>query len=258
LTAADLRRLVERLGVTLAPSTVTGILDMLSALLRFAKKAGLVERNVVRDLDRDPPLQPRRPGESRRRSGCTGETSASAPRRSGSCPTRRRRHVREDTKTSASTATVPLLPGLERELCEHRARLAGVDLRRVRDDQLVFTRSRGKPQSRRNALRTLQRAAARVGLNPEGSEPVGPHDLRHSFVGLGLNDGTLTVAEASVLARPANAKVTAQIYAGLSDQAKSQLAAKLTSGLEAGNRAVRVDVGRAGDVGRDRVRPPLG
>jgi hypothetical protein len=32
LTAADLRRLVERLGVTLAPATVTGILNMLSAL----------------------------------------------------------------------------------------------------------------------------------------------------------------------------------------------------------------------------------
>ena len=52
-----------------------------------------------------------------------------------------------------------------------------------------------------------------------------------------------------------HAKVTAQIYAGVSDEAKSQLAAKLTSGLEAGDRAVRVDVGRAGDVGRDRARP---
>ena len=43
-----------------------------------------------------------------------------------------------------------------------------------------------------------------------------------------------------MLARHANAKVTTQIYAGVCDQAKSQLAAKLTSGLEEGDRAVRV------------------
>jgi integrase len=197
LTATDLRRLVERLGVTLAPSTVTGILNMLSALLRFAKKAGLVERNVVRDLDRDDRPGTQRLSEPRYLSSaelarllaelgdvfrpvillCSlaglrisetlglhwGDVRFDAKtigvwRQLDDDGT-----VREDTKTSASTATVQLLPALERELREHHARQAGVDLRRVRHDQLVFTRSRGKPQSRRNALRARQRAAAKVG-----------------------------------------------------------------------------------------------
>ena len=51
---ADVRRLVDRLGGTgLAPSTVTGILGILSGLLRYAVKGGQLERNPVRDLDRD-------------------------------------------------------------------------------------------------------------------------------------------------------------------------------------------------------------
>jgi len=37
----------------------------------------------------------------------------------------------------------------------------------------------------------------------------------------------MTLAEAAVLARHANARVTAQIYAGVSDEAKTQIAAKL-------------------------------
>jgi integrase len=94
---------------------------------------------------------------------------------------------------------------------------------------LVFTTARGRPQSRRNALRALHAAGEKAGLNPEGDEPVGLHDLRHSFVALGL-DGGLTLAEAAVLARHKNAKVTAAIYAGVSEKAKGQLAAKLVKG----------------------------
>jgi integrase len=95
-----------------------------------------------------------------------------------------------------------------------------------RTDALVFVTGRGKPQSRRNALRAVHVAGDAAGLNGDGVEPVGLHDLRHSFVALALDSG-VTLAEAAVLARHANAKVTAQIYAGVSEQAKSKIAGKL-------------------------------
>jgi len=57
VTLADVRRLVDRLNAAgLAPSTVSGILGILgilSGLLRFGVKGGQLERNPVRDLDRD-------------------------------------------------------------------------------------------------------------------------------------------------------------------------------------------------------------
>jgi integrase len=129
-------------------------------------------------------------------------------------------------KSRASAATVPLLPALARELREHRSRQAGRDLRLVHADALVFTTRRGKPQSRRNALRAVQAAADAVGLNGDGRELVGLHDLRHSFVALALEAGA-SLAEAAALARHANARVTAQVYAGLTEGGREKAAAKL-------------------------------
>ena len=120
--------------------------------------------------------------------------------------------TRVSAKSAASAATVPLLPALVRELRGHRSRQANKDLRRVHADALVFTTARGKPQSRRNALRAVHTAGDAAGLNGDGREPVGLHDLRHSFV---------------ALARHANARVTAQVYAGLSDSGRAAAAAKL-------------------------------
>jgi integrase len=136
--------------------------------------------------------------------------------------------IRNTTKTAASKADVPLLPALERELREHRQRQARVNLRLVRRDLLVFQTARGNPQSRRNALRAVHAAGDAVGLNGDGLQPVGLHDLRHSFVAVALDAG-VTLAEAAVLARHANAKVTGQIYAGVSETAKAQIAGKLTA-----------------------------
>ena len=51
---ADVRRLIDKLGLAgLAPSTVTSTVGILSGLFRFGVKNGVLERNVVRDLDRD-------------------------------------------------------------------------------------------------------------------------------------------------------------------------------------------------------------
>jgi integrase len=259
ISVADLRRLIDKLGVDLAPATVTGIVNMTSSLLQFAVKGRLVERNVVRDLVRDD-----RPGTARQHMPrwlsleeldvlCAELSDTFRPIVEACLYAALRISealglhwadldfdkktiriwrqldddgtVREATKTPSSTAMLPLLPALGRALREHRKRQAGIDLRRVHRSHLVFTTSRGKPQSRRNVLRAVHTAGTKAGLNPEGAQPVGLHDMRYSFVGLSLESASLP--ETSVLARHANPRVTAQLYAGVTDKAKSQLAAKL-------------------------------
>jgi integrase len=257
---ADVRRLVDRLGAAdLAPSTVTGTLGILSGLLRFGVKGGLLERNPVGDLDRDDRPGAARLTEPRYLSAAELElllasvtdtfrpavaTCAFAALRISEALGLRWRDVdfaaatiavtgqlgangeRVPVKTAASAATLPMLPALARELREHRSRQAGRDLRRVQADALVFTTSRGKPQSRRNALRALHAAGEAAGLNGDGREPVGLHDLRHSFVALALASG-VSLAEAAALARHANARVTAQVYAGLTEDGRERATAKL-------------------------------
>jgi integrase len=261
VTVGDLRRLVEKLGAKLAPSTVTAIINQTSGLFRYAVRQRLVERNVVRDLDRDD-----RPGVGRQSEpryldtsevACLlAEMSDTLRPIAASCAYAGLRisealgliwadvdfdakliHVRRQldadgtirnvTKTAASKAEVPLLPALERELRAHRSRQASLDLRLVHRGQLVFTTASGKPQGRRNSLRAVHAAGDAAGLNGEGVEPVGLHDLRHSFVAVALDAGA-TLAEAAVLARHANAGVTGAIYAGVSEKAKAQIATKLT------------------------------
>jgi integrase len=119
-----------------------------------------------------------------------------------------------------------MLPALERELREHRRRQAEINLARVHRDPLAFTTAKGGPQSRRNALRAVKLAGDAAGLNPGGVEPIGLHDLRHSLIGLALDAGA-SLAQAALLARHASPKVTAQVYAGVSDRAKIEATAKL-------------------------------
>jgi integrase len=140
-------------------------------------------------------------------------------------PCRRDRHV--FTKTESSEATVAMLPIVKRELVAHRARVAGQNLARVRPDAFVFTTMRDKPQSRRNALRAIHNAGDVAGLNPEGAEPVGLHDLRHSLVAAALERGA-SPSEVAELARHANPKVTMTLYAGLTKDARHRAVAKLS------------------------------
>jgi len=114
------------------------------------------------------------------------------------------------TKTTASAAAVPLLPQLATELRDHRSRLSKRDPGLVRRDALVFVTGRGRPQSRRNALRAIHHAGDEAGLNPKGREKIGLHDLRHSFVAIALASG-FTLPEAAALARHASPRVTAAL-----------------------------------------------
>ena len=259
VAVADVRRrLVDRLG-GLAPSTATSILSITSGLFRFAVKSELVERNPIRDLDRDDRPGTARLTEPRYLSGeeierllgkltptfaPVGATCTYAALRISEALGLRWRDVDFQAgtltvsgqlgangelvpaKSEASEATLPLLPALARTLREHRSRQASRDLRLVHADALVFVTSRGRPQSRRNALRALHAAGVAAELNGKGREPVGLHDLRHSFVAL-LLDSQGSLAEAAALARHANVRVTAQVYAGLTDDGREKAAAKL-------------------------------
>jgi integrase len=255
----DVRRLIDKLGRDgLAPSTVTSTVGILSGLFRYGVKNSVLKRNVVRDLDRDDRpgtgrlSEPRylTPAEIARLLGNLSETfrpvvavCTFAALRISEVLGLRWRDIdlekrtitvsgqlgpdgtRVPVKSNASAASIDLLPALTRELREHRARQAERDPRRVRAEMLVFTTTRGKPQSRRNALRALHKAGDAAGLNGKGREPVGLHDLRHSFAAAALEQ--LSLPEASALLRHANARVTAQVYAGLTDDARKQAAAKL-------------------------------
>jgi integrase len=270
ITVADVRRLVDLLGAKrieragvkrpLSPSTITGTVNVLSGLLRFGTKQGVVERNVVRDLDRDD-----RPGAARvtepryldpsevaallAQLGDTFRPIASvcafAGLRVSEALALRWRDVdfkaqtvtvdgqlgpggaRVPTKTLASSASVPLLPQLAVELTAHRDRVDGGVREIGHRDRLIFATRRGRPQTRRNVLRAVYKAGDAAGLN-EGREKVGIHDLRHSFVAIALASG-LTLPETAELARHASPRVTASVYAGLTDVARAQLGSKLAA-----------------------------
>jgi integrase len=129
-------------------------------------------------------------------------------------------------KTTASMATVPMLPMLAAELRAHRFRVAERSLVWLKPDALVFMTSRGNPQGQRNVLRAVYAAGDAAGLNGDGREPVGVHDLRHSFVAVALAHG-MTLPETAALARHANPRVTAAVYAGLTAESRERLGVKL-------------------------------
>lgn len=262
LRVTHVRRLVDRLadGGSLASSSMTSCIYITSGLCRFALKGGLLEHNPVGDLDRDDRPGTKRLTEPRyltyaevtmlldalsdtfgpvattcaysglRISEALGLRWGDLDLKAGTLTVVGQLGVSGEwvgyTKTEGSAATVPLLPALVRELRNHRARSAERDLRLTRRDALVFVTSRGLPQSRRNALRALHVAGDKAKLNEEGRERVGCHDLRHSFVALAIDAG-LSLPEVCALARHANVRVTAEVYAGLVDNGREIAVAKL-------------------------------
>jgi integrase len=265
VTTDDLHRLIDGLTAKkLAPSTITSNVNIVSRLFRYAKKRKLVPHNPVRDLDRDDRPGAHRQTEPRYLTGEELKTllaeMSDTMRPVGAACTYAALRVSEALglrwqdvdfkagmitvvgqlgrdgktwvpipKTEASAATLPLLSVLQRELGEHRVRQAQRNLQWVRPDALVFTTMRGKPQSRRNVLRAVYTAGDNVGLNGEGVEPIGLHDLRHSFVAVAFEQG-LSAPEVAKLARHANPKVTLGMYAGLTDDGREKAIAKLAEG----------------------------
>jgi integrase len=247
----------------LAPGTVTSCVNILSGLLRHALKRKIVMHNVVHDLDREDRPGVRRQSEPRYLTAAelarllaqmsdtfrpVAAACAYAGLRVSEALGLRWRDIDfqggtiavsgqlgdtgewlSTTKTHASAATVPMLPALSRELVAHRTHQAGLNLALVRGDELVFTTARGRPQSRRNALRAVHVAGNNASLNSVTSEPVGLHDLRHSLVAIAFELG-LSAPEVAVLVRHANPRVTLTVYAGLSGDGRDKAVAKLAEG----------------------------
>ena len=83
----------------------------------------------------------------------------------------------------------------------------------VQNDSFVFCSSVGTPLLYANVVRRgLSRAAEAAGLNPERSEPLGFHDLRHTFASHLIRQGLDPVRAAKQLGH-ARASVTLDIYA---------------------------------------------
>jgi integrase len=264
LTVADVRRLLDELAAKkLSPSSRTGLLSILSAMLRFGMKHGIVDRNVVRDLDLDD-----RPGAGRltepryltadevrqlldamgdtfrpiaavcayaglRLSEALGLRWADLDLKTGTITISAQLGPdgkRVPLKTEASAATVPMLPALMSELRAHRSRHAAKGLSRISTSAFVFTTATGRAQSPRNVLRAVYAAGDALKLNTGDREPIGVHDLRHSFIAVALASG-VSMPEAAALARHATPRVTAERYAGLVDNGRETAAAKL---VEAG------------------------
>jgi integrase len=125
------------------------------------------------------------------------------------------------TKSEASAATIRLHPELAKELKKLRERSARRGFDRIAPSALVFQTMTGLSPGRRNVHRAVSRAAENAGLVPEGAEPVGVHDLRHSFAAYALTDARMSMLETSHLLRHANPQVTATVYAGMSEDAKA-------------------------------------
>jgi integrase len=125
-------------------------------------------------------------------------------------------------KTKASKNSAPLPLPLAKILREHRQRQ--VDAGQFEIGGLAFKTLRGKPQSRRNALRAVNVASKVVGLwsDMDGREPVGLHDLRHSAASFYFKQG-LRTREVSRLLRHANAVVTQVVYGGIAPKEEEEI-----------------------------------
>jgi integrase len=129
------------------------------------------------------------------------------------------------TKTAGSAQPVPMTADLVRELTAHRRRV-GLDLRRIRPEALLF------PNDRRNALRAVYAAGDAAGLNPEGVEKVGLHDLRHSCAGL-LFAANVPAPTVAAILRHADVRTTLTVYAGLVETNRAGLRGELETAFAA-------------------------
>jgi integrase len=252
VTVAHIRlRLIDQMRLQkLSASTIRGTIAAFSSACRFAVRSGTIPRNPTRDLDRGDLPSAKRATEPRYLTleqvksllahlgpefrpvaailfyGALRVSEALALTWAGIDFVAKVISV-PGTKTEASRDTVPLLPALERELRAHRSNQAARDLSFINADALVFQTRTGKSPGRRNALRAVQTAAQNAGLNREGQQPVGLHDLRHSAAGLAF--AALPLNEVSRLLRHANPRVTSTVYGGLSDDAAAVIGEKLAN-----------------------------
>ena len=84
-------------------------------------------------------------------------------------------------------------------------------------------------------LRAVYRAGDDAGLNPDGAERIGCHDLRHSCAGLLFAAGMSAPTVAAVL-RHADTRTTLTTYAGLVETDRADLRHDLGLAFANGNK----------------------
>jgi integrase len=131
------------------------------------------------------------------------------------------------TKTAGSAQPVPLTADLVRELAHRRH--VGLDLRRIQPEARLF------PHDRRNALRAVYAAGHAAGLNPDGVEKVGLHDLRHSCAGL-LFAANVPAPTIAAILRHADVRTTLTVYAGLVETNRAALRGDLETAFGGGEK----------------------
>jgi integrase len=249
VTPAHLRATIDKLTAgKQAGSTVRGAVVATSALFRHAVRRGIVASNPVRQLERGDRPSGKRTSEPRyldrkqldRLLAELGDEfrpvaacCAFAGLRISEALALRWRDVDLDagmlelgaagTKTPGSAQPVPMTADLVRELKAHRKRV-GSTLARVRPDALLF------PHDRRNALRAIYKAGDDAGLNPDGMEKVGLHDLRHSCAGL-LFAANVPAPTIAAILRHADVRTTLTVYAGLVETNRAGLRGELETAL---------------------------
>jgi integrase len=220
-------------------ASVRGVVTATSAMFKYAVRRGIVPVNPVRLLERGDRPSGKRQSEPRyldrkqidKLLAELGDdyrpiaaTLAFAGLRVSEALALRWRDVDlnggmlrvQGTKTASSNAPVPVIEPRAVELRRHRSRLAAKGLHLTRSDTFVFT------QQRRNVLRAVYRAGEAAGLNPEGIERIGCHDLRHSCAGLLFAAGMSPPTVAAIL-RHADTRTTLTNYAGLVESDRADL-----------------------------------
>jgi integrase len=249
ITQSDVQQLIDRLRLKLSGSTCRGVVTAISAVFTYGRRRGLVQANPTRDLlmpstrrqsepvylDRDSidaliesqgvefrPVIATLAYTGLRISEALGLVWSNVDLQAGTLTVEqqlgRDGRSRAELKTASSKGTLSLPEPLIAELRAHRARLAERGLDRVSGDRLVFQTRSGLSPGRRNCLRALQVQAAKLGIRGQDGEPVGLHDLRHSLASTLRGLGWTNEQVAPIL-RHANARTTAMLYGGLSNDA---------------------------------------
>jgi integrase len=261
ITQGDVQQLIDRLRLKLSGSTCRGVVSAISAVFTYGRRRGLVEINPTRDLlmpstrrqsepvylDRDSitaliesqgdefrPVIATLAYTGLRISECLGLVWSNVDLQTGTLTVEKQLgrdgRSRAELKTASSKGTLSLPEPLIAELRAHRERQAKIGFDRIAPDRLVFVTRNGLSPGRRNCLRALQVQAAKLGIEGRDGEPVGLHDLRHSLASTLRGLGWTNEQVAPIL-RHANARTTAMLYGGLSNDALVSIRAEAAAAL---------------------------
>jgi integrase len=137
-----------------------------------------------------------------------------------------------EVKTEAGEHELPMTAALQAVLRDWQQRQFEAKDRLQEgcaDHDLVFATATGNPNSERNALRSLKRAAKRAGLDAAMAATIAPHDFRRMTVSLFVASG-VDIATAAILGHR-RASVRLDVYARALRAPKRAAAERLQAAL---------------------------